>query len=250
PADVMDLDALAPDEPDDDDVMDLGALAPDEPADVMDLDALAPDEPADADVMDLDALAPDEPDDVMDLDALAPDEPDPMDLGALTPEESVEELAEAVTDEPLAEEEPEDDEPSRPIYTRTLADLYVKQGFPEKALGVLKALQKVTPDDEDLARRIEALEEGEPEKALSGKGGTSGEAEGSAGNGHSEDDVEMRARELAEHGQDGPDDVDVDTPFAWSASAEPPGSGGGGGDEPAAGNYFDQLLEWEKRSES
>ncbi|NNL30299.1 MAG: hypothetical protein HKO77_04710, partial [Gemmatimonadetes bacterium] len=122
------------------------------------------------------------------------------------------------------------------IYTRTLADLYIKQGFDDKALEVLKALRARNPDDTALADRIATLEAGgTPEIKVP-------EAQ-IPGDGHSEDEVEARARELAEHGQDGPEAVD--TPFAWDTE----GSDDGDPDEPPVGDYFDTLLAWEDRAE-
>jgi len=49
---------------------------------------------------------------------------------------------------------------NEPIYTRTLAELYIKQGFDEKALEVYRFLRRHEPDAEDLRTRIEALEAG------------------------------------------------------------------------------------------
>ncbi|MDH3272726.1 MAG: hypothetical protein OEN56_15415, partial [Gemmatimonadota bacterium] len=248
---VMDLAALAPDEPDLE-VMDLAALAPDEPElEVMDLAALAPDEP-ELEVMDLAALAPDEPDlEVMDLAALAPDEPDleVMDLAALAPDEPSDRTPGGASVAPK--------EPSRsgsPVYTRTLADLYVRQGFTDKAIDVLRHLQERDPGDTEITDRIAQLEAGTYEARASSSAPESVKTPRSTGgmlvadtfggaSGHSEEDVEARARDLAESGE-GADEVD--TPFAWhdaSDDRKKPETRG-------IGLYFDALLEWENRAES
>ena len=131
--------------------MDLAGLAPDEPAveePVMDLAGLAPDEPAvEEPVMDLAGLAPDEPaveEPVMDLAGLAPDESaaeePPMDLAGLAPDPPGHNTGgEAHVDD------------GEPVYTRTLAELYVRQGFTDKALEVYRRLAEAEPGAADLA---------------------------------------------------------------------------------------------------
>ena len=262
-ADVMDLGALAPDpEPEavTEDVMDLGALAPGpEPEavteDVMDLGALAPDpepEPVAEDVMDLGALAPDpEPEavteDVMDLGALAPDpEPvaeDVMDLGALAPDPNA--LAAAALEPADPTEEDPHVDSSEPVSTRTLAELYVSQGFTDKAIDVYRQLQAAEPEAEDLERRIAELEGRAPAEAEATRDETAPAGDVSE---HADvkrapdEEVETLARDLAEAGTD---DHEVDTPFAWSEGAvdEKPAAVADG---TTIGAYFDQLLGWEE----
>jgi hypothetical protein len=269
---VMDLAALAPDDEPEPagEVMDLAALAPDdepEPAgEVMDLAALAPDdepEPA-GEVMDLAALAPDdEPEpvgEVMDLAALAPDdEPEPvgevMDLAALAPDAEEEGELEP---EPLAE--PEEERTmgsSEPVYTRTLAELYVKQGFVAKALGVYRHLLRAQPDATDIRDRIAELERGGAQASgavASAKPSPSPMPTPSEAPDRDEervqtydDEVETLARDLASGGDD---THEVDSPFAWadeaaSAPNEPVDDEG-----PGIGEYFDDLLGWEDRGAS
>jgi len=195
-------------------------------------------------VMDLGALAPDpEPEpiveEVMDLGALAPDpEPAPvddsvMDLGALAPDADA--LAAAMEPADPTEEDPHMDS-SEPVHTRTLAELYVSQGFTDKALDVYRNLRSIEPDAEDLAARIAELE-GKP----AGAPLTSADEVGV----DSEEDVETLARDLAEVGAD---DHDVDTPFAWPEEAASDGRSGED-DGSTIGGYFDQLLGWEERGE-
>jgi hypothetical protein len=106
---VMDIAALAPERADEEPVVELAALAPDEPEDeVVELAALAPDEPED-EVVELAALAPDGPEDeVVELAALAPDEPEDevVDLASLAPDEPVMEVAALAPESDLPALEP------------------------------------------------------------------------------------------------------------------------------------------------
>ena len=189
------------------------------------------------------AASVDEPvvEDVMDLGALAPDpEPEPviekvMDLGALAPDSDV--LAAAAMEPADPSEEDPHMHSSEPVYTRTLAELYVSQGFTDKALDVYRLLSAVEPDAEDLSPRIAELERGPigtVDPVIPSEGGAPKATE---------EEVETLARDLAEVGSD---DHEVDTPFAWSedaaadvSSAEKEGS--------TIGGYFDQLLSWGER---
>jgi hypothetical protein len=253
---VMDLGGLAPDaEPEA--VMDLGGLAPDvEPEVVMDLGGLAPDAEAEP-VMDLAGLAPDEtvvdlgglaPDEsVVDLGGLAPDaEPEPvMDLGSLAPENPVLELGSLAPDEPvdlhgdLAPAESPDEDPhmesGEPVYTRTLAELYVRQGFTDQALDVYRHLLTTEPDAQDLRDRVSELE----------GGGLTGSTESDSDSEAESEDVETLARYLAESGAE---EHEVDTPFAWTDEGEA-GAGPTQSDGDVAG-YFEGLLEWGSREDS
>ena len=149
-------------------------------------------------------MAPDEP--VMDLGALAPDLPS-VDAEHASPET---ESADMASDEP--------------IPTRTLAELYVKQGFNDKALAVYESLLEVQPHADDLRDRIAELK------------GTGGAAETSTFD--QADEVEALAEDLARSGE-GADDVD--TPFAWTAEESPQEA-----DRGDIGRYFDSMLDWTK----
>ena len=270
----MDLGALAPDpEPEPEvETMDLGALAPDPEAEpeveAMDLGALAPDPEPEPEVettdlametMDLSALAPDlepEPEvEAMDLAALAPDsgpepEPEPevetMDLGALAPDPVPEPEVEmmdlgALAPDPVVNLEDaspdaeEDSEMERPVHTRTLAELYVKQGFTDRALDVLKQLLAAEPGAADIEARIAELEQGGSGEALEGGEPPTHLPE--------EEEVETLARDLADAGNGV---HEVDTPFAWD---EEEAASKGDGDPGEIGGYFDDLLSWEPQGE-
>ena len=212
---VLELGSLAPDEPevDDEPVLELGSLAPDEPEvdedPVLELGALAPDE---AEVVD------DEP--VMELDAPAPDEPDSAGVvGDI--------LSEEAADAPLEEI----DEP--PIYTRTIAELYITQGAVDRAVDVYRHLVEAEPGNTDLTQRLALLE-----AQLAGEAAPDAEAEESAVPDMSDEEtVESLARHLAESGDA---THDVDTPFAWTAeeTADAPS------DAPPIGEYFTRILAW------
>ncbi|MDH3424492.1 MAG: hypothetical protein OEN00_15970 [Gemmatimonadota bacterium] len=240
---VMDLGDLAPDP--EEAVMDLGDLAPDPEEAVVELGDLAP-EPEEP-VVDLADLAPQDDEPVVDLGALAPDEPvddgemTMMDLMARVPEAhdviidmdalkpsfaAVDEVDDEANEAPAPAQELDSDGPGEPVYTRTLGELYVKQGAVDQAIEVFRHLRDVNPDDTEIARRLEELESGE------GIGG----AEDA---GDPDEEVETLARELAEGGHH----VDeVESPFAWADDGD-----AGEQDEearPTIGDYFERLFTW------
>ena len=205
----------------------------------MEIDASAEPEP-EVELMDLGALAPDaepEPEvELMDLGALAPDaEPEPevelMDLGALAPD-PVDEVDELESEEP--------------VYTRTLAEVYLKQGFVDQALHVLRNLLERDPSASDIARRIEEVRSGMLGGSARASDGKPLVAESGDARTKGEEEVEALARDLAESGADA---HDVDTPFAW-AEDEAPAEASEVDDGHAIGDYFDNLFAWESREES
>jgi tetratricopeptide (TPR) repeat protein len=245
---VMDLADLAPEaeEP----VMDLADLAPEAEEPVMDLADLAPE--AEEPVIELEALAPEEPEvdvepepetetetpeageiTMLDLAEMTAEEEVVIDLDALGPgptsDESEAESEAEEEAEPVVEAEDastpdsaseEEEGVGEPVYTRTLAELYVQQGAIDEALKVYRHLAELSPGDDHIARRIQELESG----LL---------PEGSA---HPEE-TEWLARDLAAGG-DG--EHDVESPFSWSgeeaSESEEPGS--------SIEDYFDGLLGW------
>jgi hypothetical protein len=257
---VLDLAALAPDEPEEP-VLDMAVLAPDEPQEpVLDMAVLAPDEPEEP-VLDMAALAPEpaagtEVDDVVDVDFLAPNEPDEIviDLDALRPDgvdtEGSEEEAETVAP-PVEDDDPDDEGAGGPVYTRTLAELYVKQGAVDRALGVLRHLSASDRDNRELADRIAQLEEGgdgavaelEGEAPGRRQTGQPEQSDASDASDEPEEEVESLARDLAQSGEGA---HDVDTPFAWGEqeAEEPPSEG------PTIRDYFDGLLSWEPEEDA
>jgi len=275
---VMELADLAPDEPvvepadlapDDEPVVELADLRPDEP--VMELADLQPDEP----VMEVADLASDEP--IMELADLRPDEP-VMDLADLAPEPTLEmsELAPEPEPEPEPEREadvlapvglvdsgiagvasagtanPGDDRggassdgaPAPRIYTRTLAELYARQGFLDRAVEVFRQLRSEHPEDESLAERLRELEgelSGGANRQPPNTDSAAGALEAERARVRDEE-LESLARDLAGQGRE---DSDVDTPFAWAGSDETEdGSDEPASEEPTIGSYFDELLSW------
>ncbi len=288
--DTIERTALVPDAPSSapDNVMDLAALAPDVPAeDVMELAALAPEPPTEPestaeDVVELAALAPEPPtesesttEDTVELAALAPDSPDAssteegvLDLAALAPDPV--EPASVDTNEPASGPRGNDVEDGEPVYTRTLAELYVRQGFMERAAEVYRHLLGAEPDAQDLRQRLAELEGDEPTPTSTPRSGATEEAPGEPreadpaeasgagspdggavppvdGSGETEEEVETLARDLADAGDDSDD---VDTPFAWSAPAEDAETGPAErSDGDGAAGYFDGLLDWGSRED-
>jgi len=272
--------SLAPDEPEEP-VLEMASLAPDEPEEsVLEMASLAPDEDVavgDGEAVDAALRSPDLPGEiVIDLDVLRPEGVDeareddqgiqmnpsadlpagPSDtarVGAEAPSDS-ETPADGV--EPGAgdgagdegedadrEREESEEDAGEPVYTRTLAELYVTQGAVARALGVLRHLLQSDPTNEELAHRIAELEE---------HGGGEERERSSASVPHverraplpeptedePEEEVESLARELAASGDEG---HDVDSPFSWSEEQvpEPPADG------PSIRDYFEDLLAWE-----
>ena len=254
----------AADEPAEEPVLDVAALAPDEPEPaqepVLDVAALAPDEPEPAEeaVLDVAALAPDEPEPslepVLDVAALAPDEPaDDFDVPTPDFEDEVvdlEALARSASGEDPPEGSKREEESEAPIYTRTLAELYVKQGFVDRALEVLRYLQRSAPADESLARRIAELEAGAAAevvdtgaRSVPRRVGLPGGPEAAAMAREAEEEVETLARDLAESGDGG---HEVETPFAWTEQEVEEVDA----HHPTIGEYFDDLLGWRSRGGS
>jgi hypothetical protein len=223
--------------------MELADLAPEPEEPVMDLEDLAPE--AEEPVTD---LAPEPEEIVFDMGATAPEEEpsefahlsesemtmmdlldrEPaqddiiIDMDALKPAAEVETIPEdsaVVSADDPSDDTPEDEGLGEPVYTRTLGELYVKQGAIDEAIDVFRHLSEVNPGDMDIARRLEELEAGEV-----GEG--------------TDQEVETLARELAEPGHD---EHEVASPFAWAEDEEvsgPPESG------PTIGDYFSGLLTW------
>jgi hypothetical protein len=235
PADaVLDLMDLAPDVDgaSEEDVIDLGELAPesvtaaeDESAlTMMDLMGRAPEtadkpepgaEESDEIVIDLDALSPARSS--AETEAVPDDEVDgSASDGDGHSDEAADEAAPA---------EPDDNGLGEPVYTRTLGELYVKQGATDQAIEVFRHLTSVSPGDAEIARRLEEIESG-----------ASLDEEETA---KPDQEVERLARDLAEGGNG---THDVESPFAWADE-------GGGGTEdaepgPTIGDYFEGLLTW------
>jgi tetratricopeptide (TPR) repeat protein len=240
---VMELADLAPEaeEP----VIDLADLAPEVEETVIELEVLAPE----GTVMDFSDLAPEpeepEPEPEIEPEPAKPAEITMLDLVEMTAEEEVVIDLDALgpgpsAEEPEAEEEEEapapveadesesatpqsegeeDEGVGEPVYTRTLAELYVKQGAFDEALKVYRHLAELSPGDDRIAQRIEELGSGllpeEDEHA---------------------DGAEATTREL---GDEGGHEVEVEIereiePGATGAEASPS----------SIQDYFEGLLNW------
>ncbi|NJD17935.1 MAG: tetratricopeptide repeat protein [Gemmatimonadetes bacterium] len=179
------------------------AMAEPEPEPVVEIASLAPD------VVESEVELEVEP--VVEIASLAPDVTEPE------PEPWVEVAALAPADLP-SDELPE----SEPLVTRTMGELYARQGLSARALSVFRQLLEASPGDDELRRRVQELEGAGEEPAA--------EAEAEAV------DAELAwaaAGDQVRH--------EVETPFAWTAPDEveeaPPG--------PPAATYFRRMLAWE-----
>jgi hypothetical protein len=111
--------------------------------------------------------------------------------------------------------------------TRTMAELYARQGLHDRAVEVYEHLLAESPGDDALRSRLGEL------RAEMGEG----EAEGVA----AEEAVETAARHMSESGHHEP----VDSPFSWAeTAAETEGEARATGGTPAS-EYFAELLAWE-----
>lgn len=145
---------------------------------------------------------------------------------------------------------PEVDAPVEPeVLTRTMGELYARQGHYRRAVRVFERLVERSPDDRSLRERLEELrsrsEDATPPAADPVQGtpppagiGAVGSPEGAGDS----DETETLAREWAE----GPDRTgELSTPFAWGEEGEEGSEAPGG---PSAGDRFRQVLEWEARA--
>ncbi len=149
-------------------------------------------------------------------------------------------------------------EPSPALVTRTMAELYVRQGFIQRALGVYRQLAERDPGDQGIRERLEELEaqgaeepsetslHPEPEAPPSS---TSPEESGSPPG--EPEEPSSRAPQWSPDPGSAPDPR-VDSPFAWAPHEHPDEAGtspaadpGGGARAPSAGAYFRDLLAWE-----
>ena len=147
-----------------------------------------------------------------------------------------------------AEPEMDDDGP----ITRTMADLYARQGLHERALRVYSRLLERAPGDPGLEERVSAMaaavEAAEAEAAPSswptqpGQSDVPRAVEKPGSRRPSDADVETLARDWAE----GPRATgELSTPFAWTAKATKPTEAAPPDEVRPVREYFRSLLEWE-----
>jgi Tetratricopeptide repeat len=170
----------------------------------------------------------------MDLEALAPDAPEEA-------EEPVMELEALAPDAPEAPDEAEEPPAGGLLLTRTMADLYARQGFTERALEVYRELLEGDPLDAELRRRVAELEASVGESGPAGTAAAAADTPPPATEPDDEPDNEEEA--VSGHvweAQSHAEGHDVDTPFAWiadeSEDAVPDG--------PPISSYFQRLLSW------
>lgn len=124
-----------------------------------------------------------------------------------------------------------DDEDQEGPYTRTMAELYARQGFNDRAARVYERLVAADPDNEDLRARLEELEARAGSEAPSPRDAGATAAAYQA-------DTDLLAEEMSR----GPEASDgFDSPFAWSDDVSEPRDAGDGRSVSA---YFEALLAW------
>lgn len=162
--------------------------------------------------------------------------------------------AEPETEAAAAQSEPEpagsDEAPApgregTPVYTRTMAELYARQGLKDRAVGIYEHLLEEDPDDEALQARLRELEaERGPGPSAPDREPGAGEPAGAGPAGRADEELETLARDWAT----GPDETgSLDSPFAWAdegAAREEPAADAGTaeGDGPTIEAYFQRLL--------
>jgi hypothetical protein len=206
---------------------------------VMDLAELAPEEP----VMDLAELAPEEVE--VDVAALAPDEP-VMDLANLAPEESVLAGAAVTASGRDSGGNPSGSAsgPAPRIYTRTLGELYARQGFLDRAVDVFRQLRAEHPEDTGLAERLAELEgqlAGDSGGHAARKADRAEDAPKAERARERDEELESLARDLAGQRREEPS---VDTPFAWAGSDDQEDPSERSDEGPSIESYFEELLSW------
>ena len=143
-----------------------------------------------------------------------------------------------VTAEPAALRSEDDEGP----LTRTMADLYARQGLHHRALRVYRHLLEQVPDDVELRERVDAMAALVPTALASGA--ADGLDPGGTLTPRRPTDAEMET--LARDWSEGPRVTgDLSTPFAWTAQPAQP-------TQPPSGlpvrEYFRILLDWKPAS--
>ena len=120
--------------------------------------------------------------------------------------------------------------------TRTMADLYVRQGLHQRALGVYRLLLEQAPDDAGLRERVDAMVAlvlTAPASGIADTGGVTTPGRPT--------DAEMET--LAQDWAEGPRETgDLSTPFAWTVQPAQPTRAPSG---LPVREYFRTLLDWE-----
>jgi hypothetical protein len=266
---VVSLDALAPD----------GEAGPDEGGDdepVLSLDALAPDADPDEVVASLDSLAPEDDEaeeSFMSLDALAPADTDGSDVAVPSAEVGEREggapdavAADAVEPDAVETDSPAPDAPTAPasaggggpLPTRTLAELYARQGLVDEALGVYRILMENAPGDTSLQARAAELQA----ELDAGDGARTVDEAADAGAAVDRTPESGASPGPVEGGDDGPDPDEAHlpsapepspedpTPFGWAGGAAPDDDDDGHAErEVPVTEYFTNLLGWRGSTE-
>ncbi len=153
---------------------------------------------------------------------------------------------------PAQEGEPSADRPgpgAPRIYTRTLGELYARQGFTERAADVFRQLLAESPGNTDLERRLAELESA-LEHGRGGEGILAGAQEPPRPTERERDEeLEELARDLT-MSRESP--TDVESPFGWAGEAEAADGERAAASRdpvgPSVAEYFGSLLSWRRES--
>ena len=148
-------------------------------------------------------------------------------------------------------------EPSLPLVTRTMAELFVRQGVMDRGIEVYRQLVERDPENTDLQDRLADLESGglsyPSEKAVSGEGGEAAGVQGSPEDGprgwppqwDAEDPAEPSARETPFGLIPEPDETERSETEEVEFVDEETGGGRGVEGQPTGAGYLRDLLSWE-----
>ncbi len=129
------------------------------------------------------------------------------------------------------------------VVTATMAELYARQGFYDRAIDVYHQLLEQVPEDERLKERLRDVESlrraaASPLRPVTEAVPPSAAEEDVEDAAEAEDDAWMESVESAWTGVDGVAGAE-ETPYAWADSASEEGTAGA-----TAGDYFRSLLDW------
>ncbi len=153
---------------------------------------------------------------------------------------------EAPADE-LPESE-EEEEAGHGLYTRTMAELYARQGLEARALDVYEQLLAVAPGDEELRARVEALRERvershAPPAEAAPAPAVAPPAPDPDAERRAEEEMEILAQDWARPAEQ---PEELSSPFAWASEEADREDEEAGAQGPPVRDYFRRMLSWER----
>jgi tetratricopeptide (TPR) repeat protein len=154
---------------------------------------------------------------------------------------------EAPVDEAPADEDPADEDPDGDLYTRTMGELYVRQGLHSRAVEVYEHLLECDPENVEFRDRLNELREiaagsGAGVAAPAPVARTLHPPDAEDPEVDDSDDAESLAPQWTSAAGDEPE---MSTPFAWEDTDEPESTAAAAvADRSPISGYFRQLLSW------